>query len=123
MDPQKMFSGAATCEDVMQCFFNLNDFEIMLYRRLVKEGPQRSDDLAKGVGKDKTTVYRSLQKLISCGICFREKKTIERGGYYHVYNALSPKLVKKKIHDCMEQWNLGMKKAMDEFDEKFMGKA
>ena len=65
MDPQKMFSGAATCEDVMQCFFNLNAFELAVYMRLVKDGPKRSDDLAKKVKKDPTTVYRALQKLTS----------------------------------------------------------
>lgn len=123
MDPQKMFSGAATCEDVMQCLFNLNAFEIELYVKLVKQGPQRSDDLANMLGRDKTTVYRALQKLISCGICFRETKTIERGGYYHVYSAVSPELVKKKILSCIEQWNLSMKKALEEFDEKYLKNA
>jgi len=123
MDPQKMFSGAATCEDVMQCFFNLNEFEIWVYLRLLNEGPQRPDDLAGTIRRDRTTVYRALQKLISSGICFRETKTIERGGYYHVYSAVSPEVVKKKIQNCMEQWNLSMKKALDEFDEKFFRKA
>jgi predicted transcriptional regulator len=120
MDPQKMFSGAATCEDVMQCFFNLNEFEMKLYMKLVDEGPSRSDDLAKKVKKDGTTVYRSLQKLISCGICFRETKNIDRGGYYHVYSAISPQIIKKKIQDCIDQWNTSMEKALEEFDEKFM---
>ncbi|UCE73871.1 MAG: hypothetical protein JSV56_12765 [Methanomassiliicoccales archaeon] len=123
MDPQKLFSGAATCEDVMQCFFNLNEFEISLYLNLAKDGPQRSDTLAKKVKKDGTTVYRALQKLISCGLCFRETKTIDRGGYYHVYSAISPGLVKKKIQDCVEQWNTSMEKALEEFDEKFLKKA
>ena len=122
MDPQKMFSGAATCEDVMQCFFNLNEFEINVYLKLVKKGPQKTDDLAESIGKDKTTAYRALQKLISCGLCFRETKTIERGGYFHVYSAVSPAIVKMKIQNCMEQWNVSMKKALDEFDEKFLGK-
>ncbi len=115
-----MFSGAATCEDVMQCFFNLNEFEIGLYLKLVNESPQRSDKMAKKVGKDATTVYRALQKLISCGICFRDTKTIDRGGYYHVYSAISPELVRKKINDCIDQWNITMKKALEEFDSKFI---
>jgi predicted transcriptional regulator len=122
MDPQKMFSGAATCEDVMQCFFNLNEFEMKLYMKLVDVGPSRSDDLAKKVKKDGTTVYRSLQKLISCGICFRETKTIDRGGYYHVYSAISPQIIRKKIQDCIEQWNTSMEMALEEFDEKFIKK-
>jgi predicted transcriptional regulator len=119
MDPQKMFSGAATCEDVISCFFNLNEFELTLYLKLVTDGPRRSDDLAKKVKKDSTTVYRGLQKLISCGLCFRETKNIERGGYYHVYSAFDPKLVKKKIKECIEQWNTNMDMAMKEFDKKF----
>ncbi len=117
-----MFSGAATCEDVMQCFFNLNEFEIMIYTRLLKEGPQRSDDLAKKVEKDGSTVYRALQKLISCGLCFRETKTIERGGYYHVYSAVSSEIVKSKLEDCISQLNTNMKKALEEFDERFLKK-
>ena len=115
-----MFSGAATCEDVMQCFFNLNEFEIMIYTKLLNEGPKRSDDLAKKVKKDGSTVYRALQKLISSGICFRETKTIDRGGYYHVYVAVSHYIVKKKMKDCINQWNTSMKKALEEFDEKFI---
>jgi predicted transcriptional regulator len=120
MDPQKMFSGSATCEDVMQCFFNLNELEIELYLGLVNEGQQRSDALAKKVKKDGTTVYRALQKLTSCGICFRETKTIDRGGYYHVYSAVSLEVLKKKIQDCIKRWNTNMKKALEEFDERFL---
>ena len=123
MEPQKIFSGAATCEDIMQCFFNLNEFEIMLYKRLFAEGPKRSDDLARKVKKDSSTVYRALQKLISCGICFRETKTIQRGGYFHVYTAVNPDIVRKKIQDFINQWNTSMKKAIQEFDEKFLKKA
>jgi predicted transcriptional regulator len=120
MDPQKMFSGAATCEDIMQCFFNLNELDIRIYMNLVDEGPKRSDDLAKKVGKDGTTVYRSLQKLISCGICFRETKTLARGGYYHIYTAVEPEVLKKKIQDCVKQWNINMNKALNEFDGRFL---
>ncbi len=115
-----MLSGRATCEDVMQCFFNLNEFEIALYTQLINEGAKRSDELAEITGKDKTTVYRALQKLISCGFCYRETKLIARGGYYHVYSAISPDLVKMKMQNCLEQWNLTMKKALEEFDEKFL---
>lgn len=120
MDPQKMFSGAATCEDVMQCFFNLNEFELTLYMRLVKDGPKRSDALAKKVKKDSTTVYRGLQKLISCGLCFRETKNIERGGYYHVYSAIDPEIVQKKIKECIQSWNMNMEKALIDFNKKYL---
>jgi predicted transcriptional regulator len=120
MDPQKMFSGRATCEDVMECFFNLNDNDLKLYRYLLKKGPKKMNTLSKAIKKDKTTAYRSLQKLISCGLCYRETKTIPRGGHFHVYSAVSPDLVKLKIQSFMDQWNLTMKKILVEFDEKFL---
>jgi predicted transcriptional regulator len=87
---------------------------------LVKSGPKKPDQLAKKMKKDQTTVYRSLQKLISCGICFREKKNLKRGGYYHVYTAISPEVLKKKISDCIMEWNTNMERALEQFDNKFM---
>ena len=116
-----MLSGAATCEDVMQCFFNLNEFEISLYNIIVSKGPQKLDVLSKKVKKDKTTVYRAMQKLVSCGLCFKGTKTIKRGGYYHIYGAMEPELVKRKLKECMDQWNTNMKRALKDFDERFMG--
>jgi predicted transcriptional regulator len=123
MDPHKMLSGTATCDDVMQCFFNLNDLEITLYTVIASKGPQRLDALAKKVRKDKTTVYRALQKLVSCGLCFKGTKTIKRGGYYHIYGAVDPKLVKRKLEDCMDRWNTNMTRALKDFDERFAGES
>jgi predicted transcriptional regulator len=119
MDPQKMLSGAATCEDVMQCFFNLNELEIRLYTLIVNHGPQNLDAMAKKVKKDKTTVYRAAQKLVSCGLCFKGTKTLRRGGYYHIYAAVKPELVKRKLEDCMDRMNASMMRAIEEFDERF----
>lgn len=119
MDLQKMLTGSASCEDVMQCFFNLNELEIGLYTIIVNQGPLRLDALAKKVKKDKTTVYRAAQKLVSCGLSFKGTKTLKRGGYYHIYGAVEPELVKKKLEDCMERMNANMKSAIEEFDERF----
>ena len=60
--------------------------------------------------------------LLSCGLCFKGTKTIKRGGYYHIYGAVEPELVKRKLKDCMEQWNANMKRALKDFDDRFMEK-
>ena len=73
--------------------------------------------------KDKTTVYRALQKLVSCGLCFKGTKTIKRGGYYHIYGAVEPKLVRRKLKECIEQMNISMKNALKEFDKRFMAES
>ena len=46
------------------------------------------DGISKEVDRDRTTTFRSLQKLVSLGLCVKETKTIKEGGYYHVYSAV-----------------------------------
>ena len=46
------------------------------------------DVLSKEVDRDKTTVFRCLQKLVDLRICEKDIKTLKEGGWYHVYTAI-----------------------------------
>jgi predicted transcriptional regulator len=116
VEPQKILSGQATCRDIVKCVYGLSDFELLIYRKLVKQGPQKADDLAPSLKKDRSTVYRALQRLVSSGLAFRETKNIDRGGYYHVYMAVPPNQLKDKLHQCADDWFENMKGAINEFD-------
>jgi len=116
VEPQKILSGQATCRDIVKCMFKLTDFELAIYKRLVKQGPLKADDLAPVLKRDRSTVYRALQKLVASGLAFRDTKTIERGGYYHVYTAVDPEQLKQKLHKCADDWFDNMNGAIDDFD-------
>jgi predicted transcriptional regulator len=116
VEPQKILSGQATCRDIVKCMYGLSDFELAIYRRLVKQGPLRADDLVPSLKKDRSTIYRALQSLVAAGLAFRETKTIDRGGYYHVYSAVSPKMLREKLHRCADDWFENMNSAIEEFD-------
>ncbi len=116
VEPQKILSGQATCRDIVKCVYGLSDFELLIYKKLVKQGPLKADDLAPSVKKDRSTVYRALQKLVSSGLAFRETKTIERGGYFHVYTAVQPNQLKQRLHRCADDWFDNMKTAIEDFD-------
>jgi predicted transcriptional regulator len=116
VEPQKILSGQATCRDIVKCMYGLSDFELVIYRRLAKQGPLRADDLAPSLKKDRSTVYRALQSLVGSGLAFRETKTIDRGGYYHVYSAVPPKQLREKLHRCADDWFENMNSAIEEFD-------
>ena len=117
MSPQKSISSITTCKDIVQCAFSLNDFEVDVYKASALHGPLRADELADRMGKDRSTVYRALQKLMSCGMCFRETKSLDEGGYYHVYSAVSKDVLKQKMEHCVEEWNLRIRDALARFDE------
>jgi len=116
VEPQKILSGEATCRDIVKCMFRLTDFELAIYKRLVKQGPLKADDLAPVLKRDRSTIYRALQKLVASGLAFRETKTIERGGYFHIYTAVAPEQLKQKLHKCADDWFENMSGAIDDFD-------
>jgi predicted transcriptional regulator len=117
MLPEKMIHSVSNCKDLVQCAFSLNDFEVEVFNRLTDSGAKRADDLADLIGKDRSTVYRALQKLMTCGMCFRETKSIERGGYYHVYRAISRDELKRKLEQCVDDWYGRMQQVLAKFGE------
>ena len=116
VEPQKILSGQASCKDIVKCLYRLTDFELVIYKRLAKGGPQKADDLAPSMKRDRSTVYRALQKLVYAGLAFRETKTIERGGYYHVYTVVPPDQLRSKLHKCADDWFENMNAAIEDFD-------
>jgi predicted transcriptional regulator len=116
VDPQIILMGQATCRDIVKCLYRLSDFELTIYRKLVKSGPLTADDLVPSLKRDRSTVYRALQKLVSSGLAFKDTKTIDRGGYYHVYSAVPPADLKKRLHKCADEWFENMNKGIDDFD-------
>lgn len=116
VEPQKILAGEATCKDIVKCMYRLSDFELAIYKRLAKQGPMKPDDLAPVLKKDRSTIYRALQKLVAAGLAFRETKTIERGGYYHIYSSVAPNLLKERLHKCADDWFDNMNKAIEDFD-------
>ncbi|NLT37993.1 MAG: hypothetical protein GXX95_07535 [Methanomassiliicoccus sp.] len=118
MSPQKPISSISTCKDIVQCAFSLNDFEVEVFRSAFKQGPMRADELADLMGVERSKVYRALQKLLSCGMCIRETRSLEKGGYYHVYSTIDRDVLRSKIERCIGEWNERMRDAMARFDER-----
>ena len=117
MQPQKSFASISNCKDIVQCAFSLNDFEVEVYKGALAHGPIRADDLADKMGRDRSTVYRALQRLLTCGMCYRETRSMEKGGYYHVYMGISKEELRKKLERCVEEWTSRMKETLSRFHE------
>ena len=79
MQPHKSFANISDCRDLIQCAFSLNDFEIEVYKSAAVHGPIRADDLADRMGRDRSTVYRALQRLLTCGMVYRETRSLDKG--------------------------------------------
>ena len=105
------------CDDVIKCVFDLNNLDIDVYNQLKKFGEIRADELAKKINKDRSTVYRSLQRLICCNLCLKKTKNIDKGGYYHIYRCNEISKAKKELEECIDKWHHHMKKTLKQFDK------
>jgi predicted transcriptional regulator len=114
VDPHRDIS----CNNVLECTFNLNEADVEVYRKLKELGRSKVEYLSQKLNKDRSTVYRSLQKLVSCEICIKETKTIEKGGYYHIYLCADIKPIKKKMKVCIDEWYRHMENTLTHFEKK-----
>jgi len=102
------------CDDAIQCIFDLNKLDLDVYNFLKKEKEARAKTLAEQLKKERSTVYRSLQKLTCSGICKKKTNTIESGGYYHTYEINDTDKIKEKLESCIDDWYKKMKTTIKE---------
>ena len=100
------------CDNVIQCIFELNNLDIKVYKTLKETGETRADELAKKLKKDRSNVYRSLQKLTCCGLCIKEKRNIQNGGYYHTYDCANNNKIRTELEEQIESWYNKMKNTL-----------
>lgn len=80
------------------------------------------EELAKETNRDKSTVFRSLQKLVALGICIKETKTMKGGGYYHTYGAIDVKsfriIMEKKVKEIQQSFDRLLKRFEHDLEQQ-----
>jgi predicted transcriptional regulator len=80
----------STVKDFIAFLYNLSPLDLDILLFLIKINPQGKSlqDLAVAMDKDKSTVFRSLQRLASKGIVRKETRPLKGRGYYHMYSSI-----------------------------------
>lgn len=104
-----------TCQDLIKCVFDLNKLDNEIYGALKKTGKSTTNELAKKLHKERSTVYRSLQKLTLCGLCEKQSRKIQTGGYYYIYSIVEISTALQKVEICVDNWYNVLKKKIFEF--------
>jgi predicted transcriptional regulator len=97
--------------DLVAFLFDLSplDLEVLLF--LIKINPESStlEELSEKADRDKSTTFRSLQKLANQRIVSKETKTLKERGYYHVYASMDKESFKTEV----EKRITDLKKSLD----------
>lgn len=108
-----------SCDNVLECFYGINESDTEIYRILLSEGEKKIEEISSIAGKSENTVYKSLQKLMMAGIVIREKRLIKGGGYYYTYRAVSPDVVAREMREVLENWYIRVIETIEEFKRKY----
>ncbi len=101
---------------ILACLLDLSPVDIQVFEYLESKRDRSADvqEVASKLGRDRSTVQRSLQKLASLEVTQRIKVPGKTRGYKYVYKLLPNDIIKKKLVDIVQRWNVSLLKAIDE---------
>lgn len=105
----KINSEIACCSDLLETLFDLGPTDVIVFYSLDEGVWKTVSEISNLTGRESSTVYRSLQRLVNSGIAVRDVRTIRDGGYYFVYSLLSV----EKLAGLMREKILSMTKGME----------
>ena len=108
----------ATVRDLFIYLYDLSPLDLDLLFILIKNKKAMTlEELSSIADRDKSTTFRSLQKLVGLSICAKETKTIKEGGYYHVYSAIDIKSFKIQTENKVKELEASFHRILRKFED------
>ena len=101
----------SSVKDLFAFVFHLSNLYLEVFLLLIKNNPQyfTLEDLSRKAARDKSTVHRSLQKLVNERIVNKETRTLKERGYYHIYGSIDHQSLKteteKRVTDIKKSFD------------------
>ncbi|MGM0398338.1 MAG: helix-turn-helix domain-containing protein [Halobacteriota archaeon] len=108
------------CDDLLECLYELNDLDRECFR-LLSEVDERLtiDEIAERVERERSTAYRSIQRLLDAGLVQKEQINYDQGGYYHVYTISEPASIADTMQGQLNDWYAQIGYLIGRFKEKY----
>ena len=114
----EMIRTSFRCEDMVKYVLGLKSLDVEAYKALLLNGPLTAEKLGEILNRERSTAYRSLQNLLTCGIVYREIRSIESGGYYYEYVAVETQETKQMVKKIVDEWYNRMNELIEKMDSK-----
>lgn len=112
MGPENM-----ECAEIIKCVYNLSDTDVKALDSLLDDEGIRASDVAEKIGKDRSTAHRSLEKLVACGMCSKERRAGHPRGFANYYQRIPNQELLKKTEQKLDACYRNVKKILKELDE------
>jgi predicted transcriptional regulator len=110
------------CEGLLEIIYGLTRLDREVFRLLVDgDAPMTVDEVADAVGRERSTAYRSIQRLLRTGFVEKEQVNYEQGGYYHVYRPSDADDVADDMQRALNDWYATVGQLIYEFRDAYDG--
>jgi predicted transcriptional regulator len=86
-----------------------------------RDEPLTVDEIAEAVDRERSTAYRSVQRLRDAGLVDREQVNYQDGGYYHVFEPVDADAVADRMQRMLNDWYAQLGGLVGEYREKYEG--
>lgn len=108
------------CEGLLECMHGLKNLDKESFKLLAGSAePLTIDEIADRIDRERSTAYRSIQRLMQAGFVQKEQVNYEQGGYYHVYSPTSPDEIAGDMQRMLNDWYAKMGQLVQEFEDKY----
>jgi predicted transcriptional regulator len=108
------------CEGLLECLHGLKDLDRECFETLAtSDDPLTVDEIAERVERERSTAYRSIQRLLQTGLVQKEQINYDQGGYYHVYFPADPDEVADEMQRLLNEWYAQIGQLIQEFRTKY----
>lgn len=114
----RLLNGSNGCSDVLSCVYELNTLETAAYFALLEDKGARMEALADELDRDRSTVYRAVQKLMNLHLVQRETIPLDGGGYCYEYQATDPTQVRDRIEERLAKLQEAVRDGLDSFEQE-----
>ena len=113
---QSLTRKGATCSDLLSCLYNLKPIDMEVFIKVAKNQDATLTQIAELVHRDRSSTHRCLSKLVSTGLVNKQTKTLEGGGYYHVYSTIEPSKIKKYARQRVQEITESLENLIENFE-------
>ena len=108
----------SSVKDLFAFVFNLSNLELEVLSLLIKNNPKylTLEGLSRIAARDKSTVHRSLQKLVNERIVHKETRTQKERGYYHIYCSVDHQSLKRETEKRIAELEKGFSRLLCNFE-------
>ncbi|MFP4116693.1 MAG: helix-turn-helix domain-containing protein [Candidatus Aenigmatarchaeota archaeon] len=101
-------------QELIRCSFQLSKTDYKVLRRLMEE-EKRAKELAGDLDLERSTVQKSLTKLMERDLVSRRQYNISTGGYRYAYIAKDKEEIKKEVRSLIDDWSSSAKEAIEDW--------